>query len=173
MATSRLQSSVIRLVLWLLVINLGIAFGAGLYESRIELPQWISDSSGQIEWKPEEARQADTGVRFWAYVTTGPLTLLMIAGFILVFKSKPAVRKWFLPALVVLLAERLFTFSFFIPTMIGLMDATSGTDPAVIATAVRWERLNYVRHLLSLCAWLLTLKAFVTEYATGKETIRS
>ena len=28
------------ILLWLFVINLGIAFGAGLYEQRIILPQW-------------------------------------------------------------------------------------------------------------------------------------
>ncbi len=29
-------------LLWLFVLNLGIAFGAGLYEQRIILPQWFS-----------------------------------------------------------------------------------------------------------------------------------
>lgn len=30
------------ILLWLFVINLGIAFGAGLYESRTTVPQWLS-----------------------------------------------------------------------------------------------------------------------------------
>lgn len=29
-------------VLWLFVINLGIAFGAGLYEARVVIPQWAN-----------------------------------------------------------------------------------------------------------------------------------
>ena len=33
------------LLLWLFVINHGIAFGAGLYEQRVILPQWFSRSS--------------------------------------------------------------------------------------------------------------------------------
>jgi len=33
------------ILLWLFVINLGIAFGGGLYEQRIVLPQWFSSSS--------------------------------------------------------------------------------------------------------------------------------
>ena len=33
------------ILLWLFVINLGIAFGAGLYEQRIILPLWFSSSS--------------------------------------------------------------------------------------------------------------------------------
>ena len=34
------------ILLWLFVINHGIAFGAGLYEQRVVLPQWFSRSSG-------------------------------------------------------------------------------------------------------------------------------
>jgi len=32
---------VTKIALWLFVINLGITFGAGLYEARIEFPQWL------------------------------------------------------------------------------------------------------------------------------------
>jgi hypothetical protein len=34
--------SIPTIVLWLFVINLGIAFGAGLYESRIVVPSWLT-----------------------------------------------------------------------------------------------------------------------------------
>ena len=33
------------ILLWLFVINLGIAYGAGLYEKRIIRPQWFSKSA--------------------------------------------------------------------------------------------------------------------------------
>jgi hypothetical protein len=29
-----------KVLLWLFVVNLGIAFGAGIYESRVVIPQW-------------------------------------------------------------------------------------------------------------------------------------
>ena len=29
-----------RVLLWLFVVNLGTAFGAGIYESRVVVPQW-------------------------------------------------------------------------------------------------------------------------------------
>jgi hypothetical protein len=32
---------VTKVLLWLVVINLGIVFGAGLYEARIEFPKWL------------------------------------------------------------------------------------------------------------------------------------
>src|SRR5262245_23676288 len=65
----------IEVLLWLFVINLGIAFGAGLYESRIVVPQWLSFSRDTgYRWNAEAARKADVGLRFWVYVTTLPLT---------------------------------------------------------------------------------------------------
>lgn len=70
---------IVHAVLWLLVINLGIAFGAGLYESRITVPQWLSFAPGSgYRWNPAAAAAANVGLRFWAYVTTVPLTLLTL-----------------------------------------------------------------------------------------------
>ena len=67
-------------LLWLLVMNLGVAFGAGIYEGRIVVADWITSSSdGGIHWNPEAARSDNTGLRFWAFVTTGPLTLKRIS----------------------------------------------------------------------------------------------
>jgi hypothetical protein len=65
---------VIPILLRLFVINLGIAFGAGIYEHRIVVPTWIDATN----WHPEIARRDDTGRRFWGAVTTLPLTLLTI-----------------------------------------------------------------------------------------------
>jgi len=71
------------LLLWLFVINLGIAFGAGLYESRILVPQWLNGSpEAGYRWNAEAARLPDTGLSFWVYVTTVPLTLLTVANLI-------------------------------------------------------------------------------------------
>jgi hypothetical protein len=49
----------IEVLLWLFVIKLGIAFSAGLYESRISVPQWLSFSR-------------DTGYEFLAWLPNHP-----------------------------------------------------------------------------------------------------
>lgn len=147
------------LMLWLFVILLGIAFGAGIYEHRIVVPRWIEttgDSGGH--WHADAARSDDTGRRFWAFVTTVPLTLLTLVNLWLAWQSPAPLRTWWLLAAGVALAERLFTFSYFIPTMVGLMSA--GDTPASVATAARWSSLNYLRHALALTAWLTALRAF-------------
>jgi hypothetical protein len=145
--------------LWLFVINLGIAFGAGVYEHRIVLSRWLASSAESgPHWNADAARQDDTGLRFWAFVSTMPLTLLTLANLFFASRSTGAVRGWWLTAALAALADRVFTFSYFIPTMVGLMKAHD--SPESVATATRWATLNYLRHAIVLAAWLAALKAF-------------
>jgi hypothetical protein len=51
--------SVTEALLWLFVVNHGVAFGAGLYEIRIVVPPWI----GSV-LKGEAARFPDAGPGF-------------------------------------------------------------------------------------------------------------
>ncbi|MBD6614854.1 DUF1772 domain-containing protein [Komarekiella sp. 'clone 1'] len=154
-----------KILLWLFVINLGIAFGAGLYESKIMFPQWLISSPESVyRWNAEAARRANTGLNFWVYVTTVPLTLLTLANLIVVWWTQGSVRRWWLIAAVFALADRIFTFSYFIPTMIRLMSNTL-SQPKAVSLALQWENLNYVRHAIALVAWLAALKAFSLLYA--------
>jgi hypothetical protein len=147
------------ILLWLFVINLGIAFGAGLYEHRIVAAEWISSphESG-IHWNAEAVRRHDTGRRFWVFVTTVPLTLLTLANLFAAWRASGDVRRWWLAAGLAALADRASTFAYFIPTMIGLMDATD--SPESVAIAIRWWNLNYLRHAIVLAAWMSSLKTF-------------
>ena len=80
-------------ILSLFVINLGVAFGAGLYESRIIVPQWLSFSPDSgYRWNAQAAREANVGLRFWVYVTTVPLTLLTIASLVAAWSTPNEVR---------------------------------------------------------------------------------
>src|SRR5262245_25981282 len=110
------------IALWLFVLNLGVAFGAGIYEHRIVLPRWLVDSKAAgVSWHPETARQDDTGRRFWVFVTTVPLTLLTIANLASGWRADPSIRMWWLGAVIAALIDRALTFSYFIPTMIRLL----------------------------------------------------
>ena len=149
-------------LLWLFVINLGIAFGAGLYEHRIVVPRWIASGDGDLHWHAEAARRDNTGLRFWAYVTTGPLTLLALANLYAAWQASGAVRGWWLAAALLALADRLLTFSYFIPTMVGLMRATDSPD--AVATATRWVRMNHLRHACVLGGWLAAMKALAMPF---------
>lgn len=154
-----MQGTTSTIALWLFVINLGVAFGAGVYEHRIVVAKWISVSpQSGAHWKADAARQDDTGRRFWVFVSTIPLTLLTLANLFVAWQASGALRAWWLTAAFAALADRVVTFSYFIPTMVGLMGAADSPESA--AVAVRWENLNYLRHVIVLAAWLAALKAF-------------
>jgi hypothetical protein len=157
-----MAESISRILLLLFVINLGIAFGAGLYESRIVIPQWLSGSKvSGYRWNAEAARQADVGVRFWIYVTTVPLTLLTLASVVAAWWTHDQVRTWWLAAAAAAIVDRAMTFAYFIPTMLRLMNHEgSPQSEEVVTKALQWVNLGYVRHAATLIAWLLALKAF-------------
>jgi hypothetical protein len=145
-------------LLWLLVLNLGIAFGAGLYESRIAVPEWIGPGPVH-QWNAEAARRADTGLRFWVFVTTVPLTLITIANLAAAWVSRGRERRWWLAAAAMALLDRAFTFSYFVPTMLKLMREDGLAESPATAVALQWVKLNHVRHVIVLAAWLAALKA--------------
>ena len=164
-----MKQPIASLLLWLFIINLGTAFGAGLFESRVLVPQWLSGSEQSgYQWNAAAAREANTGLAFWVYVTTVPLTLLTIGNLIVAWQTSGALRRWWLAAGVVALADRAFTFGYFIPTMVRLMRVETSTDPETVALATQWAQLDYVRHAITLAAWLLALKAFAVFYQAGR-----
>lgn len=159
------MSQVSKVLLWLFVINLGVAFGAGLYESRIVVPQWIiSLPDSTYRWNAEAARQANTGLNFWVYVTTVPLTLLTLANLVAAWRARGALRHWWMGAALAAVADRIFTFSYFIPTMLKLTQDRALPESEAVALALQWQNLNHVRHAIILIAWLAALKTFSLLY---------
>ena len=144
-------------LLWLFVINLGIALGADLYEHRIVASRWITRRPDGAHWHADIVRRDDTGRRFWALVTTVPLTLLTLANLFAAWQAPDGVRGWWLAAGLSALADRALTFAYFIPTMVGLMKAPD--SPESLAAATRWWHLNNLRHAIVLAAWLASLRA--------------
>jgi hypothetical protein len=147
-----------RIVLWLFVIDLGIALGAGLYESRVEFPRWANSASAS-GFDAGAARAANAGMRFWLYVTTVPLTILTLASFVALRWTDPETRKWWLIAAGAALGDRILTFAYFIPTMLQLV---SGAEANARAVAFQWSQAAWIRHALALIAWLAALQAFAS-----------
>jgi hypothetical protein len=150
-------------LLWLFVIFLGITFGAGIYEKRITVPRWLSSSedSGR-HWNVDAARRDDVGRRFWPFVTTLPLTLLTLANLIVAWRAPGPLRNWWLAAAILALGDRVFTFSYFIPTMVKLLQAPDSSESVI--KALWWANLSYVRLAIVLAAWLAALNAFSLFY---------
>jgi len=149
------------ILLFLFVINLGIAFGAGLYEMRIVLPLWFTKSAGGYRVNHQAMREIDTGRKFWGMVTTLPLTILTVANLVLAFRSGGLLHDWWLAASVVVLAERIATFAFFIPTAIKLQKSETMEASKVGATVATWVRVNYVRILLNAVGLVAAMRALM------------
>jgi hypothetical protein len=93
-------------------------------------------------------------------VTTVPLTLLTIANLVAAWQDRGPRRYWWLGASAISVVERIWTFSYFIPTILRLT-ATEDLDEAEIQAALsQWLLLDYGRHVLTLVGWLAALKAF-------------
>lgn len=75
---------------------------------------------------------------------------------------------WWLGALGVVLVERIATFTYFIPTMIWLQQQ-GGMSPEVSSTLAAWSSINHGRHVLTISAWLLSLKA-LSLLSTARHT---
>jgi Anthrone oxygenase len=145
-----MRKYVTEVLLWLFGLVLGISFGAGIYEARVVVPQW--ENTPPQTWP-------NTGLMFWAYVTTVPLTLLTLASLVAAWRDQGPRRYWWLGALAITIAERSATFSYFIPTLIRLTGTEDLPEAEVKATLSQWRRRNYGRHVLTLAAWLAALKA--------------
>ena len=140
--------------LLLLVINLGIVCGAGMYEQRVVLPLWFpktSSTSAGIRVNHAMILDTDPGMKFWAFAATVPLTLLTLLNLWTSFQAPlyapspaaaltsrwSAVLYWRAAACVALL-ERTGTFCFFIPTMLHIMrrvDRKADAPSPVLGTA--------------------------------------
>jgi hypothetical protein len=154
-----MPTAIEQVLLWLFVVNLGVAFGAGLYEHRIVVPGWLTSDGVGMHWNAAAANRDNVGLRFWAFVTTGPLTLLTVANLAAAWMTSGSARTWWLIAGLAVLADRIVTFSYFVPTMIGLMRTPD--SPAAVATAKRWIAINYLRHAITLVGWLAALEALI------------
>jgi hypothetical protein len=151
-------------LLWLLVINLGIALGAGVYESRIVVPDWLVVDAVR-QWNPDAALQDDTGRRFWVAVTTVPLTLLTLANLVAAWRAPRRLRRWWLATASIAFVDRAFTLGYFVPTMVRLMRAESTQE--TLSAALQWTQLNHLRHVIVLAALLGALRTFSLLYSSS------
>ena len=95
--------------------------------------------------------RTSTAALLWLFVINLGVNLFAAS------RASGPLRKWWLAAALAAMADRAFTFAYFIPAMVGLMGATD--SPASVAAATRWSDLNYVRLAILAIAWLASLKA--------------
>jgi hypothetical protein len=148
------------IALWMFVVYSGIAFGAGLYELRVNVPRWFTPKRGSARSVNVDAITADdSGRRFWIYTTTAPLTLLTVVSCVIAWNPATARERWWLAGAAVMLVERVGTLGYFIPTLLKLLQPDRLSQKKAEDAARHWVRLNHIRSVFAFAGWLAALRA--------------
>ncbi len=159
------QFSIAQIFLWLYIIVLGITIGGGLYEQLVVMPLWsLSPPDSVVSYYQHNVANPqfapDQGGRFWIFFF--PLgALLTIATLVSGLKTRPEHRKWRMVSTILALIITVFTFAWFIPNIITLTgeSITKLSGEQIINLTNWWVRLNWVRAVLYLAAWIAGIYA--------------
>ncbi len=147
------------IALWALVIALGLQTGAGIYETRVIVPLWSASPPESVIAFVSQSMRPDSGRRFWIFLT--PLTgVICLLNLILALLTKTGHGAYWLTASALGIAVIIVTFAYFVPVLLKLPEASKRPPDEVQSTVRLWVRLNYVRAVVLIAAWLAALKAF-------------
>jgi len=152
--------NIIALALLILFIQLGM--GGGLYESLVIYPRWKNDATpGNLAQKLKDSGQATANRRFWPLVS--PLqALLAILNLVLAWQYTGNAHAAWLTAALIIVANRVITFTYFVPTMVRKFEHPEKLDAARLKKAVSlWTSLSPFRVGVEFVAWVTAMYAFV------------
>jgi hypothetical protein len=145
--------------LWLLVIFVGIQFGAGLYEKLAIVPLWADASADQVLAAMESSGMKRAGRAFWPFVSP-VVALLAITNLVVAWRSETPYRRWWLAAAVAMTVYALASYSYFVPQMLAFQSGGDDwTAPQVETFVTWWTGLNYARMTVGVIGWLCALRA--------------
>jgi hypothetical protein len=145
--------------LWLLVIFVGIQFGAGLYEKRVVVPQWAGLPAEQVIGEIEASGMKAAGRAFWPFVSP-PVALLAVVNLVLARRSKAPNRRWWVAGAALMVVYAVFSYGFFVPQMLRLQASGATWPQGRIESLVDWwTGLNYLRATIGAAGWLCALRA--------------
>lgn len=157
-------------LLWLLVIFVGVQFGAGLYEKIVVVQLWDDVAPREVLAAMEQSGMKDAGRHFWPYVSPA-VVLLAVANIVVARRARSASRRWWLAAGILMLTYGIFSYSFFVPQMLMLQGSgDSWSEPRIETLVQWWTGLNYVRMLIGAAGWFCALRALSLSNATPPAT---
>ena len=149
-----------QLLLCLSIILLGALFGGSLYDSIVMAPNYRIGIPQSLEHVRQFMAAANPG-SFFRVIS--PLTQLSILISLILGWRRPAGRKWWLiAALLLIVAGDVFTFTFHYPRNAILFHDPMHTPPEILEkAAVEWAYGNYLRILLVGAAMVCAIKALL------------
>jgi Domain of unknown function (DUF1772) len=147
-----------RFALWLLVLGLGLQTSAGLFETRVLVPLWSSAPPASVIAYNAQPLRPDSGRRFWILLTP-TVGLICLVNLVLAWLSRGPARAWWLTAAATGVVVVAATFAYFVPALLWLVRAEEHPAGQVVAKVRWWVRLNWIRVVALVLAWLAALRA--------------
>jgi hypothetical protein len=152
---------------WLLVIFVGIQFGAGWYEKLAIVPLWADAQADQVLAVMESSGMKRAGRAFWPFVSP-VVALLAVINVVVAWRSNATYRRWWLAAGAVMTVYALASYGYFVPQMLAFQSAgDSWTAPEIETFATWWTGLNYLRMAIGGIGWLCALRALSLSGTAG------
>ena len=153
--------------LWLLVIFVGVQFGAGLYEKQAIVPLWADVPPDQVLDQMRTSGMWTAGRAFWPFVS--PVVAVLAVVNLVAARRSPAIyRRWWLAGAAFMVAYAVFSYSYFVPQML-LLQSSGGAWPAARVESLVdwWTGLNYLRMVIGAAGWLCALRALSLSATSG------
>jgi hypothetical protein len=145
--------------LWLLVIFVGIQFGAGWYEKLAVVPLWADASADQVLAAIEGSGMKRAGRTFWPFVSP-VVAVLALTNLVVAWRSNTIYRRWWLAAAAAMTVYALASYGYFVPQMLAFQSGGQRWTSSEIETFVTWwTGLNYARMTVGGIGWLCALRA--------------
>ncbi|MGW5386733.1 DUF1772 domain-containing protein [Nocardia sp. NPDC003963] len=156
--------------LWLLVIFVGIQFGAGWYEKLGVIPQWTDVPTVGAHEAMTESGFHRAGRAFWPFVSPA-VALLALVNLYLAWRTPVAFRRWWLAAAALMTCYALSSYLYFVPQMLSFQSEGEQWTPEHVESFITtWTTLNYPRMVLGGIGWLCALRALsLSGTATGPD----
>jgi hypothetical protein len=139
------------------VALLGFLLGACIYESIVLVPNFAADIPASLEHFRAFMKASNPGIFFR---TVAPATQVVLLAALLLSWRQGSVRRWYLIAVVLLVALDVVTFTFHYPRNAFLFTAPLMQRPEELAQAVQeWGWGNLVRIALLSGALISALRA--------------
>jgi hypothetical protein len=145
--------------LLLLVVFVGVQFGAGLYEKLVVVPQWADLPGDLVVAEIEASGMKSAGRVFWPFVSP-VVAALAIVNLVVAWRSRTPNHRWWIAGAALMCVYAIFSYSYFVPQML-MLQAGGLSWPAgrVEDLADTWTSVNYLRMTIGAAGWLCALRA--------------
>jgi hypothetical protein len=160
-----------------LLTTVGVAVGAGLFESRVVIPRWAGAASAkEVGAALESSGHLASGRVFWPLVGAPTVPLAVLNTYCAV-RSSGRRRPWWLVFSATILSGCVATAGYFVPELHRLTRSHGASGQEVRRRIRRRVRLDNLRLVALAAAWLaglraLSLRAGPPGWPTGRQPQR-